>query len=379
MADDMEVVDLCESDEDDRKPAAVVKYDDVEIVDAPEALSDPMDICTTAAEAQGGEVKDDNDLTVMGTVNQVRLPHMRQHCPEFLFAADAMKFCDCCYCYICDVPVKECANWSSHSKATDEGPNAYSYKRQRLDSRNAKNPTQGSLTGAQHSIATAMITPDAHLKLQLPARTCKHCKSDGNSNYSWWCLTCGRVWCEPNAALEAIITLKQGKPYSRKKGDILLGTKTICFSLHPHDPRKITSVEGAWTQNEGKPGWVYDEKELAEDMFQSWIGQRPTLRELLMCIPVVQTENLPTDGVDSRRRFQTTRYNGSPSNIYDVRECQALILEDPNDRELLFQTYRVAKEFGTSDAYRPPHSFVDGDITASFNTQTGKGVSLNCL
>ena len=78
-----------------------------------------------------------DEIAVVGMRNQVRLPHARQHCTEKPFLSDDtgvactwakrqvvnMDFCDCCYCYVCDVPAKDCkGNWNDdHCFATDQG------------------------------------------------------------------------------------------------------------------------------------------------------------------------------------------------------------------------------------------------------------------
>ena len=72
----------------------------------------------------------DDDVEVVGAKNEVRLPHMRQHCTQFKFDPTPStvqqqyqqstldtnsKSCDLCYCYVCDCPVKECKSWCSDS------------------------------------------------------------------------------------------------------------------------------------------------------------------------------------------------------------------------------------------------------------------------
>ena len=54
----------------------------------------------------------DDDVVLVGTVNEMRLPHMRQHCTQFKFKPidfrSNEKHCDLCYCYVCDCPVSKC-------------------------------------------------------------------------------------------------------------------------------------------------------------------------------------------------------------------------------------------------------------------------------
>ena len=104
---------------------------------------------TTATAAGGGgnggvNGGDDEDVVVAGVRNEMRLPHMRQHCTTFRFnstgpvatAASASfnnhenyqisileennKSCDLCYCYICDGPVTDCKQWFSSTSFTSQ-------------------------------------------------------------------------------------------------------------------------------------------------------------------------------------------------------------------------------------------------------------------
>lgn len=90
---------------------AASKYDEVEIVDAPDAQ--------IAEEVAANDAEADGEVLMVGTVNETRLPHMRQHCMKFKFEyiryhvpfitlSNALH-CDLCYCYVCDKPAKECA------------------------------------------------------------------------------------------------------------------------------------------------------------------------------------------------------------------------------------------------------------------------------
>jgi hypothetical protein len=100
--------------------------------------------------------EEDDILGVWGHNPSRDLPHMRQHCTRYPFhhrprmiiqkaeensncnptqftttAADAScrptlknaKYCSGCYCYVCDVPAKECQQWVIQSPSDDEGHN----------------------------------------------------------------------------------------------------------------------------------------------------------------------------------------------------------------------------------------------------------------
>jgi hypothetical protein len=93
--------------------ASEVHYDDVEVVEASTRAIAPAETIHNAANDW-----DDDDVVMVGTINEMRLPHMRHDCVKFKFnqnptnrhdiRAKNWEHCDLCYCYVCDVPVKEC-------------------------------------------------------------------------------------------------------------------------------------------------------------------------------------------------------------------------------------------------------------------------------
>jgi hypothetical protein len=70
---------------------------------------------------------DDDEVMVVGHINHVELPHLRQHCTVFPFddtpdvydvyaqsvVTVNMQSCPLCYCYVCDCPAKDCSKWHS--------------------------------------------------------------------------------------------------------------------------------------------------------------------------------------------------------------------------------------------------------------------------
>ena len=88
--------------------------DEVQLVDAP--IRKPK-LPTGAA----GERKHqgDEDVVLVGTVNEQRFPHMRQHCVDHEYGNRS--YCDLCYCFVCDILASECKSWEIHHRATDRG------------------------------------------------------------------------------------------------------------------------------------------------------------------------------------------------------------------------------------------------------------------
>ncbi|CAM9800879.1 unnamed protein product [Chrysoparadoxa australica] len=136
---ELEVIDLCSSDEEERgsspkrakkEPSLAeedISDDSCMVVDAPT----PAEVPTTGAATSQDE--DGDECMVVGGTAAVSLPHLRCHCTEYPFdkPEERTKACDCCYCYLCDKPTKECSDWKEHSAATDSGPLAGFWKRQR--------------------------------------------------------------------------------------------------------------------------------------------------------------------------------------------------------------------------------------------------------
>lgn len=97
----------------------------------------------------------DDDVMLVGTKNQVSLPHMRPHCTNQPFQNKAgyiaaartvknMQYCGNCYCYVCDSLVPQCKAWTTHCHATDQGPRAYYWKQERQKAKSNKGSPHSS-------------------------------------------------------------------------------------------------------------------------------------------------------------------------------------------------------------------------------------------
>ena len=93
---------------------------------------------------------DDCEIAICGIYNSQVFIHMRQHCTKYPFMEKTQKgrkkgrkknnmnYCDKCYCYVCDIPVKECRNWGLHCSASEKGTQATKWKRQRETEKQVK-------------------------------------------------------------------------------------------------------------------------------------------------------------------------------------------------------------------------------------------------
>jgi hypothetical protein len=97
------------------------------------------------------QTDDDGELSVVGVSNEMKLPHLREHCVEVAFDKSFSSVvrpgmqayldsgilahlfpglktsknnvgCADCFCWVCDVPWKECPSWSLHCNASNKDP-----------------------------------------------------------------------------------------------------------------------------------------------------------------------------------------------------------------------------------------------------------------
>ena len=386
-----------------------------------------------------------DDVLVVGTANESRLPHMRQHCTENKFVQDVIslnsyshttapkshemqegktgnvKFCDLCFCYVCDKPAKECTNWdsmfpafsTSHCHACDTGTDGIMWKSHRAKAKNAANqqvePTQEVVrTAPPASTITHRLQgkgpyePDNELAASAPDLTkCRKCgwynrflhrnfarllsvkKSVMTTEpplhpvgFLDWCHSCGRV------ASEKDFGKVQAQAYTRKRGDIFLGEKTIPFSIVAHDPRNFAKYKQRWKDHEGSgPEWTFSESEMEEDVFRHRLGQYPSLQIILASIPVLPKDKLPKEG-SLYMKTDGTRY-GFTESYYDVEppanrrvsadETEAIIVDDRH-RVLLEELFNFGSVGRRKDAAETPVAILDGDIVASWNASERRGV-----
>jgi SNF2 family DNA or RNA helicase len=77
----------------------------------------------------------DCEVQIIGTSGgDPDLPHNRQDCPKHKFThlrSSRSSFCTACFCYVCDIPAKDCKLWATHCHAADVGPSAYHWNEQR--------------------------------------------------------------------------------------------------------------------------------------------------------------------------------------------------------------------------------------------------------
>ena len=85
----------------------------------------------------------DSEVEYLGATNSQEienLPHCRADCIVHPFKTTAhITSCASCWCFVCEVPVISCRNWSNHCDADPNNKaHAYTWKKLRKDHRNAK-------------------------------------------------------------------------------------------------------------------------------------------------------------------------------------------------------------------------------------------------
>jgi len=125
-----EIIEVTEDSFENDAPPELDDSDDdsaVEIVDAA-AFREQQQQAAATSNSNGGEDSDE-ELQCVGTANETKLPHNRQDCLTFRYnnnnssstsngtsccaetTLENAKFCQLCYCYVCDKPASECTSW----------------------------------------------------------------------------------------------------------------------------------------------------------------------------------------------------------------------------------------------------------------------------
>jgi hypothetical protein len=394
---------------DDRKPAAKTAseedQEDVEVIEAPRFVPS---VAT-------GVTGTSDEIEVVGTVNQVLLPHMRQHCTEKPFFPDGtthktaaeqltnnMKVCSLCYCYVCDVEASKCPRWwDNHCSASNSGPrSAYWTAQREQHKQNTKNAARGKLpTRRATCFGLGPFPPDTEgASGQADLTKCRKCewfnkfehknfqfdrevasgverertiprwyrksaydysyhnhKSETHpTGYLDWCHACGCV------ASERDLRKAQSHVYVPSEYSICLGTKDIEFRLKAHDPREMEDFREKWEEQE----WTYDGSEMEQELFDHRLGELPLLEMIVASMPITTEDKIPTDGK------RTSTFLQGDNTKASAFETEAVLIDDDSEGLILKELSKASPEFGTAHTW-----YIDGDITAVWDSDTRQGVS----
>jgi hypothetical protein len=419
--------------EEDRKPAALVKKensksktaltrleendddDDIQLVDAaPHMVPEepPKNVPPFASMAdpdenqsiKGAAEDEEDEIAVVGTRHpRVRLPHMRQHCTDYPFikisppplfikqCRQNTAHCELCYCYICDVPVKQCNDWSTHHcNATDTGPDATRYQRLRQAKRLDKERLMNFLLPPPPpQTSTIALTPlpahssssdkdddiphhhDGHSEDQYSDdddddsgvyydsfgvrrnmkqhrnQPCQYCQTPNDYDFDLWCRTCGRT--------KSKVFYKKSQAKMKKENKVLLlewGRREIPFRLTTRDLRTEWPFADHWARHADDKAWTIDLVAEARDVFQRMLGPQPTIADV--------TEAL------SRYRDETVTPEEERDTIY---------LDDPKQASVLRALQMCNPMFGMEKTGVGKETGFGGNISVAFDAKQRRGVS----
>jgi hypothetical protein len=409
---------------DDRKPAAKTAseedQEDVEVIEAPRFVPS---VAT-------GVTGTSDEIEVVGTVNQVLLPHMRQHCTEKPFFPDGtthktaaeqltnnMKVCSLCYCYVCDVEASKCPRWwDNHCSASNSGPrSAYWTAQREQHKQNTKNAARGKLpTRRATCFGLGPFPPDTEgASGQADLTKCRKCewfnkfehknfqfdrevasgverertiprwyrksaydysyhnhKSETHpTGYLDWCHACGCV------ASERDLRKAQSHVYVPSEYSICLGTKDIEFRLKAHDPREMECFLEKWVEHE----WTYNESEMEQELFDHRLGELPLLEMIVASMPIATEDKIPTDGKQWATSQSQSQWREGDNAKASLSETEAVLIDNHVDGLILKELFKNSPKFGAAGAAETDEptltQFLDGDITATWDSNTRKGVS----
>jgi transcription initiation factor TFIIIB Brf1 subunit/transcription initiation factor TFIIB len=86
--------------------------DEVVVFTPPKEQVEAVDLLSDSPQAAGGHTMNPNIL----------FPHARALCGVFKLEEVPETFCEKCFCVVCDIPAKDCQNWSQHCRATKKPP-----------------------------------------------------------------------------------------------------------------------------------------------------------------------------------------------------------------------------------------------------------------
>jgi hypothetical protein len=406
---------------------ASVQVEDVEVAEPIKNAMVPVAQKPTAS---------DEDVVVVGAANQLRLPHMRQHCTEFKFdptPADITgrynqatlvansKACDLCYCYVCDLPVKDCTRWHSsptrgirrrsghhccandkntkwvarRARSKDKSANIDVASRQLAASSNSQSSrglngtslrndsTRRNDTGIPSTaVRHGPFPPDTMAAPRDVSLTkCRKCGWFSRLTHhhpnlpkirefikyssSDWCHQCGRVASERDFGKMQVLE------YKPRAGDFYFGKKEIPFRIKSHDPRLFHEYKTNWeSADENSPEWVYNEAEMEEDTFRHRLGTHPEIVRILECIPTVSEDKIKKTGLVRKSnvdpRFSQNRA-GNTKNPALAEETNAIIIQKQSHIQLFMALYEMVP--------RREQGITTSDVVAEWDTSSRSGVS----
>jgi hypothetical protein len=296
-------------------------------------------------------------------------PHLRQNCSLYEFDPSALsrlgnefgiytnaKYCENCYCYVCDAFAKDCNHWSRTDLKANEDNHCCavsmhtSWKCLRHGFRyslfRSLQPVSKSYSLPIFADGPGPFDPSDELASNdltlTPCRKCGWYNRFSHRNFFYpkhrigvldLCHQCGRV------ASELDFGKVQSIPHQPGPTDIFLGEKSIPFSINAHDPRMMDTFKYNW---EASTDWTLNEGDMEEDAFRHRFGKHPTPESIIAHIPEA----------------------GIPMSTQDT-----ITLANPTDSHLAMLLYRVTDKIVVGEAA------LQYSITGNWNKKSRIGVS----
>jgi hypothetical protein len=433
LASSTEDMDINEDVTRDRKPAAKTttvdnEEEDVEVLEAPASRNIP-----TAATAAARSSSSD-EIEVVGTVNQVLLPHMRQHCTEELFSpfrcsygtaakeerlTNNVKICSLCYCYVCDVKASKCPKWHQHCSASDSGPTGHKWaalrekhkqhKKKHAVTSNWDIPTPAA-TGGHQAFAGAGPFPPDTVGASGPNTILTKCRKCGWFNKfahkdfkfdrqvakgTQMGRTVPRWYHSNNDYHRAQLGDDEIHPtgfmdWCHACGYVASERDLCKVQSQSYVPSQYSILLGTktvdfclkahdprdmeqYSEKWVQEEWTHNESEMEQELFDHRLGKFPVLEMIVASMPITTEDRIPSDGSHRENGYAGAQVAAEAS----VSETEAVLIGNHADSLVLKELFKTSPKFGTINAVKPSdrlYSYIDGDIQAVWDSSTRKGV-----
>jgi superfamily II DNA or RNA helicase len=267
------VVDLLSSDDDDenlagnvtgrpgKRPSSDDNDDECCIIEKPPppALRKPV-----ASEPSSSTANDEVQCTGRsGVIALSDFPHARNNCAAFKWADAPEKYCPQCFCYVCDLLVAECGEWSSHCHATNDVPHWQALRKRRAAERlrlpaactTPHHPAPAATSSSCASSSSSSAPMPAHAPTPAAAPSGRTCE--------WLVGTLTQVFPVEAPAPRGLVPSVTLKPYQKQSLAFMLELERTTdprFVGLLQKPGSSAASRGAGsTVSERRGGWLCDE------------------------------------------------------------------------------------------------------------------------
>ena len=261
-----------------------------------EEVAAPPPVLTRAADGE-----DDDDLEFIGRTGHNALedfPHSREHCVAFAFAAaTAQQHCPNCFCMVCDVPARACAEWLQHCSATHASAHWQALRKQKQQ-RLAPAPAPAPAPSAAPPHAQRGIFPVFNQQAPRPAPPAAARPASAGAGEPWSCERVLRevqqVWPAQADKPEGLLRSVQLRPYQKQAlafmKELEKTTDPSLIGIRCYGPVPASVEKGPPVQVHG--GWLTSEVGMGKTMVCiSLVLAHPCTDKAVSGVTVVLTAN----------------------------------------------------------------------------------------